>query len=586
MDLFFDMLSLAGGLALFLYGMNVMGNALEKRAGNKLKTLLETLTSNTFKGFLLGFIVTLVIQSSSATTVMVVGFVNSGIMTLHQATGVIMGANLGTSITAWILSLTGIESSNFWIRLCKPSSFVPVLAVIGIILYMFMKKQKHKDTGVILLGFAALMFGMEMMSDAMSGLKEVPQFTNALTAFSNPILGVLAGTIITAIVQSSSASVGILQALAKAGTVTNATAIPVIMGQNIGTCVSAMISSVGASKNAKRAAVIHLSFNVIATLILLPVWYLVDHFVGFEFVGQNASPLSIATIHTVFKLFALLLLMPASRLLEKLANTVVKEGKTTDGTELLDERLLATPSVAIGRCKEVTVTMARVAVGSLHDSITLLDKYDEKLMEKIREDESRVDMYEDKLGSYLVKLTSQDMSLEDSHEANKLLHVISDFERISDHALNLAGSAEEIYDKKLEFSGEAKRELASLTGAINEILNITLESFANDNLDKAIIVEPLEQVVDHLKELLRKRHIKRLRKQECTIELGFVLTDILTNFERVSDHCSNIAACMLEIAHDEFDIHEYLRNVKGGNEEEFNHYFDYYTMKYSIGESK
>ncbi len=581
MDLF-DVLSLLGGLALFLYGMTVMGNALEKRAGNKLKLLLETLTSNTFKGFLLGLIVTLVIQSSSATTVMVVGFVNSGIMTLRQATGVIMGANLGTSITAWILSLTGIESNNFWIQLCKPSSFVPVLAVIGIIFFMFMKKPKHKDTGVILLGFAALMFGMEMMSAAVKGLRDVPEFTRILTLFSNPILGVLAGTVLTAIVQSSSASVGILQALTTSGTVTYATAIPVIMGQNIGTCVSAMISSVGASKNARRAAIIHLSFNVIATLILLPLWYLVDWLVGFEFVQSAANPLGIATVHTVFKLFALILLMPASRLLEKLANVLVKEGKTNDGTELLDERLLATPSVAIGRCKEVSVTMASVAVGSLQKSISLFENYDEKVFDKIREEENKVDMYEDKLGSYLVKLTAQDLSEQDSHEANKLLHVISDFERISDHALNIAGSAEEIHDKKLEFSEEAKRELATLTAAINEILNITLDSFVNDNLDKAITVEPLEQVVDHLKELLRKRHIKRLRKQECTIELGFVLTDILTNFERVSDHCSNIAACMLEIAHDEFDIHEYLRSVKAGTEEGFNHYYEYYTMKYSI----
>lgn len=583
MDLF-DILALLGGLALFLYGMTVMGNALEKRAGNKLKMLLETMTSNTLKGFLLGLIVTLVIQSSSATTVMVVGFVNSGIMTLRQATGVIMGANLGTSITAWILSLTGIESDNFWIQLCKPSSFVPVLAVIGIYLFMFQKKQKHKDTGVILLGFATLMYGMEMMSDAVEGLKDVPEFTQLLTVFSNPILGVLAGTILTAIIQSSSASVGILQALTTSGTVTYATAIPVIMGQNIGTCVSAMISSVGASKNAKRAAIIHLSFNIIATVILLPLWYVVDGIFDFAFVDTAANPLGIATVHTVFKICALVILMPASALLEKLANLIVKDGKTNDGTELLDERLLATPSVAIARCKEVTVTMAKVAVASLHDSIGLLENYDEKVLEKIRADENKVDMYEDKLGSYLVKLTGQSMSEADSHDANKLLHVISDFERISDHALNLAASAEEIHDKKLEFSGAARRELSTLTAAISEILNITLESFTNDNLDKAIMVEPLEQVVDHLKELLRKRHIKRLRKQECTIELGFVLTDILTDFERVSDHCSNIAACMLEIAHDEFDIHEYLRNVKGGNEEEFNHYFDYYTMKYAVNE--
>ncbi len=578
-----DILGLIGGLALFLFGMNIMGDALEKRAGNKLKIILANLTSNTFKGFLLGLVVTMVIQSSSATTVMVVGFVNSGIMTLRQSIGVIMGANLGTSVTSWILSLSGIEGGAWYVNIFKPSSFVPVLAIIGIVFLMFMKKQKSHDTGMILLGFATLMFGMEMMSAAVEPLRNVPEFTRILTMFENPILGVLAGTVLTAIVQSSSASVGILQALASTGKVTYAVAIPVIMGQNIGTCVSAMISSVGASKNARRAAIIHLSFNVIATLILLPLWYLVDFFAGFAFVSGGANEVGIAIVHTVFKILALLLLMPASGLLEKLANVVVRDNKKKqDETQLLDERLLATPSVAIERCRTVTVSMAQISVHSLKSAIGLINSFDEKTMERIREEESRVDMYEDKLGTYLVKLSSHSMSERDSFEANKLLHVIGDFERISDHALNLAGSAEEMHDKKLNFSPEATKELKVLIDAISEILDITLESFETNSLDTAITVEPLEQVVDKLKDLLKHQHIKRLRNGECTIELGFVLSDILTNFERVSDHCSNIAACMLEIAHDDLDLHEYLKKVKSGEEKNFNHYYEYYSMKYSI----
>lgn len=580
-------LGLIGGLALFLFGMNVMGDALEKRAGNKLKMILANLTSNTFKGFLLGLVVTMVIQSSSATTVMVVGFVNSGIMTLRQSIGVIMGANLGTSITAWILSLMGVEGSVWYISIFKPSTFVPVLAILGVIITMFAKKQKSKDTAMIMLGFATLMFGMEMMSGAVKPLADVDGFKNMLTMFEHPVLGVLAGTIITAIVQSSSASVGILQALTKTQGVTYAVAIPVIMGQNIGTCVSAMISSVGASKNARRAAIIHLSFNVIATLLLLPIWYLVDYFVDFSFVATPANELGIAVVHTGFKIFALILLMPASGLLEKLANLVVRDNnKDQDETQLLDERLLATPAVAIEHCRTVAGSMAQIAVGSLKDSLSLLEKYDDNLMEKIRADENKVDSYEDKLGTYLVRLSSHSMTDQDSLEAQKLLHVIGDFERISDHALNLAASAEEVHDKKLAFSPEATSELKVLIGAINEIIDITLESFRKSELDLAMTVEPLEQVVDNLKDILKTRHIKRLRKQECTIELGFVLSDILTNLERVSDHCSNIAGCLLEISRDEMDLHEYLRRVKGGEEKEFNHYYEYYSMKYSIPDIK
>jgi len=581
-----DILGLIGGLTLFLYGMHVMGDALEKRAGNKLKAILASMTSNLFKGFFLGLVVTAVIQSSSATTVMVVGFVNSGIMTLNQAVGVIMGANLGTSITSWILSLTGVSGSAWYIQIFKPASFVPVLALIGIIFFMFVKKAKYKDTGLILVGFATLMFGMEMMSDAVSGLGDMPAFKNIFLLFgSNPILGVLAGAVITAIIQSSSASVGILQALtlAKGSTITVGATLPIIMGQNIGTCVTAMISCVGASKNARRAAFIHLTFNTLGTLIILPVYWILDLTFGFAFTDMIASPLTIAICHSIFNILAIAILLPLNKVIVKIATALVQDKKGEDRkTELLDERLLATPPVAIERSRVVAVSMAEIAVNSLKESISLFDKYDENLYEKIREDENRVDMYEDKLGTYLVKLTSQSLSEQDSIEANKLLHVIGDFERISDHALNIAASAEEINDKKIEFSGEAKKELATLMSAINEILDITLQSFSGNDLDRAVMVEPLEQVVDSLKETLKKRHIKRLTKQECTIELGFILTDILTNFARVSDHCSNIAGCILEIAHDDLDLHEYLRSVKGGEKKEFNDYYDYYKIKYTL----
>ena len=564
----FDVLSLMGGLALFLFGMNLMGSALEKRAGNQLKTFLANITSNPFKGFLLGLGVTVVIQSSSATTVMVVGFVNSGVMTLRQAVGVIMGANLGTSMTSWILSLTGIQGDNFFIQLLKPASFVPIVAMIGVVLYMFQKSAKRRDTGVILMGFAILMFGMEAMSGAVSGLKDVPEFTRILVLFSNPVLGVIVGTVFTAIIQSSSASVGILQALTATGSVTYATAVPIIMGQNIGTCVSAMISSVGASKNAKRAAVIHLSFNVIATLILLPLYYLVSWLLQDPLGDKVASPVGVAIVHTVFKLIALLVLMPFTKQLEKLSCVIVPDSKKNEETQLLDERLLATPSVAIVRCREVAVSMAKTAVGSIKEAVVLLGNYNEKAAVHARELEDEVDVYEDKLSSYLVKLSAHDMSESDSAEANKLLHVIGDFERISDHAINVVNSAEEIHDKKLEFSGQAKKELTVLIDAVLEILDLALASFERDDLDSAVMVEPLEQVVDYLRDVLKKQHIRRLRKQECTIELGFVLTDILTNLERVSDHCSNIAACILEIARDEMDVHEYLRTVKGGEMKE------------------
>lgn len=581
MDAIFKVLELIGGLALFLYGMNAMGDALEKRAGNKLKIFLGNATSNPFKGFLLGLGVTLLIQSSSATTVMVVGFVNSGLMTLSNCIPVILGANLGTSVTAWILSLQAIEGGGFFLlNLLKPDAFVPVVAFIGVILFAFQKKPKRKDVGMILLGFAILMFGMDMMSDAVSILKGNETFKSILVMFSNPVLGVLVGTVFTAIIQSSSASVGVLQALSATGAVTYATAIPIIMGQNIGTCVSAIISSIGTGKNARRAAVVHLSFNVIATLIILPLFYLINFFADFSFMDMNAGYIGIAVVHTLFKLAALAIIAPFYRGLEKLACFIVRDDKKSEEAMLLDERFFTVPSVAINRSKTVAITMAEVAVQSIHDALDVLDKYDEKEADRIREMETKVDLYEDKLGSYLVKLSSHDMTENDSAEANKLLHVIGDFERISDHAVNIVESAEEIYDKNVDFSGKAKSELQTITNAVKEIVDMVLTAFREDDLQLAFKVEPLEQVIDDLRDYMRRQHVIRLRSGECTIELGFVLTDLLTNLERISDHCSNIAGCVLEIARDELDIHEYLRQVKDVEAKEFNKYYDMYKAKY------
>ena len=578
----FDFLSMIGGLVLFLFGMNVMGNALEKRAGNRLKAILGSMTSNVFRGFLLGLGVTAIIQSSSATTVMVVGFVNSGLMTLRQATGVIMGANLGSSMTSWLISLTAIEGDSLFIQLLKPSSFTPVLAFIGLILYMFQKNAKRKDTGLILIGFAVLMFGMEMMSSSVSGLQEVPQFRQALILFSNPIVGVLVGTVFTAMIQSSAASVGVLQALTATGFVTYATVVPVVMGQNIGTCVSAMISSIGASRNAKRAAVVHLLFNLLATMILLPVYYIADSFLHFPFADAAANPVGIAAVHTIFKLLALAILMPLSGLLEKLACRIVPDAKQDEETQLLDERLLAAPAVAIERCREVAVAMAQLSLSSLKDSLTLLGGYDAKMAETLRAAEDKVDMYEDKLGTYLVKLSSHPMAEADSAEASKLLHLIGDFERISDHSVNIVESVEEMQDKQITFSADAQHEISVMVAAVNEILDLALTAFCKNDLDAAMMVEPLEQVVDSLRDAIKRHHINRLQKQECTIEMGFVLTDLLTNLERVSDHCSNIAGCMLEMQHDSLDMHQYLRSVKENGENEYKNYFNYFNMKYYV----
>ncbi len=559
---FFDVLALVGGLALFLFGMSLMGTALEKRAGSQLKTILASITSNPFKGFLLGLGVTAIIQSSSATTVMVVGFVNSGIMTLRQAVGVIMGANLGTSMTSWILSLTGIEGESFWIQLLKPQSFTPVLALIGVILYMFQNDAKKKDNGLILLGFSVLMFGMEAMSDAVSGLRSVPEFTRILTLFSNPILGVLVGTVFTAIIQSSSASVGILQALTTTGSITYATAVPIIMGQNIGTCVSALISSIGASKNARRAAMVHLYFNVIATLILLPAFYIIEHTVGFWFTDEIADPLGIAIVHTAFKLLALALLMPHTKWLEKLAVLTVKDSKKDNEMPVLDERLMATPSIAIERCRQLTLEMGDISMEAVKLAVGQLKSFDTKTGQKVRELENKADKYEDILGTYLVKLSSHSMSENDSAEVAKLLHIIGDLERISDHGVIFLDVVEEIRDKKLDFSADAKNEQTVMISAVEEIMELTLKALSGDE-QAAYLVQPLDQVIDNLQNELRSRHITRLQKSECTIEMGFVLSDMLTSLERVGGHCANVAGCMVEISQYRLGLHGYSDSLRG-----------------------
>ena len=580
MDLF-DVLTLLGGLSLFLFGMNLMGASLEKRAGSSLKILLGKLTSRKILGFLTGMGVTAVIQSSSATTVMVVGFVNSGLLTLRQAISVIMGANVGTTVTAWILSLTGLDGDNFFVMLLKPTSFTPILALIGVVLTMMAKSDKKKDVGMILLGFAVLMFGMDTMSGAVAGLEEVPEFRNILLMFSNPVLGVLAGAGLTAIIQSSSASVGILQALSATGQVTYGAAIPIIMGQNIGTCVTAMISSVGANKNAKRAAVVHLLFNIVGTAVWLAVFYGINAVVHFSFVSHSIDQLGIAVVHTAFNILCTALLFPFSGLLEKMACRLVPDTKAPEKIQILDERFLATPSVAIDRCQEVAETMARISMDALKTSCQLIEHYDPKSAQAVRETEQEADQYEDMLGTYLVKLGRADLNAADSRETAKLLHIIGDFERISDHAVNLVESAEEIRNKGLSFSVHAKQELAVLTAAVGEVMDLALDAFLQNDPALAAKVEPLEQVVDTLKEQLRNRHILRLQKGECTIELGFVWSDQLTSLERVADHCSNIAGCVIEMSHDSLDVHEYLDNVKAGGPG-FLRAYEAYAQKYAL----
>ena len=581
MDIF-SVFQMAGGLALFLYGMHVMGDGLEKQAGGKLKTILEKLTANPVKGFLLGAAVTAVIQSSSATTVMVVGFVNAGIMKLSQAIGIIMGANVGTTITSWILSLTGLQGDSFWIQLLKPTSFSPIIAFFGIILIMFSKKEGKKDLGSTLIGFAVLMFGMEQMSSAVEPLADVPEFTSILLLFSNPLLGVLCGAILTAVIQSSSASVGILQALSATGSVTYSSAIPIILGQNIGTCVTALISSIGANKNARRAAVVHLYFNLIGTGLFLAVFYLLNGFLHFSFYDQSIDRLGIAVVHTCFNLLSTLTLLPFTKLLEKLAYLTIRDTANDENFQILDERFLASPAVAIHQCQKMAVSMARLAQSSLYQAIGLIGAYDEKIAHSIEEGEDQIDMYEDKLGTYLVRLSSKNLTMEESREISKLLHVIGDFERIGDHAVNILKSAKEMQVKKYVFSGQAQQEISIISSAIEEIVDLATNAFVKNDLYLASKVEPLEQVVDSLKDELRNRHVQRLQNGECTISNGFIFSDLITNYERVADHCSNIGVCILRIAEDSFDTHEYLNHVKDGHDDTFESRYNRYKEKYQL----
>ncbi len=585
MDIF-NVFSLLGGLALLLYGVKLMGQGLEKKAGGKLKTLLSAATSTKFKGFLLGVVITAVIQSSATTTVMVVGFVNSGILTLGQAIGIIMGANLGTSVTSWIMSLIGVESDNIWVKFLTPQTFTPLIAFAAIlILLLFKKDSKKADTASILFGLAFLMYGMQIITGAVSGLKDVPEFTELMGMFSNPILGVLAGAIITAIIQSSAASVGILQAISLNGTLKYSSAIPIIMGQNIGTCVTAMLSSLGANKNAKRAAFIHLSFNTIGTVVWLTIYSVLNAVFKPAISNEAVTPLGIAICHSAFNILTILSLAPFNKQLEKLACLVIREGSDKGEFALLDDRLLPTPSIAIGRARTVAVKMANESVNSLKLAFETLFEFNEKKAKKVRELEEAVDMYEDSLGTYLVKIGNANTSESDSHEVSKLLHMIGDFERLSDHAVNIVESAEEISDKELKFSDDAIDEIRVMIAAVTEILEMSVSAFEEDDLNKALSVEPLEQVVDRLKVEIKSAHIERLRRQECTIEMGFVLSDLLTDLERISDHCSNIAVCMIEIAHDSFDMHEYINHLKAEKTKQYEKDYAFYRDKYSVRRS-
>ena len=580
MDIF-SILNLIGGLSLFLFGMSLMGQALERRAGSRLKMLLGKLTTNRITGLTTGLGVTAVIQSSSATTVMVVGFVNSGLMTLRQAINVIMGANVGTTVTAWILSLSGISSDNVFVKLLKPSSFTPILALIGIILYMFTKESKKRDTGMILLGFATLMFGMEAMSGAVSGLRDLPEFQNMFVAFTNPVLGVLAGAILTAIIQSSSASVGILQALASTGAVTYGAAIPIIMGQNIGTCITAIISAVGANKNAKRAALVHLSFNVIGTVVWLSIFCIVKVVAVPAILGESASLMGIAVCHSAFNILCTMLMLPLAGMLEKMVKKMIPDNEVIEQTEELDSRLLGSPSLALERCGQVLDSMAGIAVAALKDSIGSITRYDEETALRIREAEEKTDHLEDILGTYLVKLTSTQLGENESAKATEYMKVIGDYERIADHAVNILESAEELVQKGIVFSDQAQKEYNLISDAVEDILDLSHTAFKDTDLKAARKTEPLEQIVDELKETLRTRHILRLQKGECSVDAGFVWVDLLTNLDRVADHCSNISGCVLDTVGHTMNIHQNQRLFRNSGED-FGQELQELRVKYKI----
>ena len=571
MDLF-GVLNLVGGLALFLFGMSTMGDGLVQLSGGRLEKILEKLTKKKSMAVLLGLLVTAVIQSSSATTVMVVGFVNSGIMNLTQAVGIIMGANIGTTVTSWLLSLTGIEGSNLFLKLLKPSSFSPVLAAVGVVLTMTAgENDKKKNIGSILVGFAVLMFGMETMSGSVAPLAENPRFTGILTAFSNPVLGLLAGLVLTAVIQSSSASVGILQALCVTGVVSYGTAIPIIMGQNIGTCVTALLSGMGASKNAKRASLIHLYFNLIGTLLFLVVFYGLNSFLHFSFLENTAGAADIAVIHSLFNIGCTMVLYPFSGMLVKLAELSIPNGEEKSvssrpaALQALDERFLDRPGFAMNLCKEAVDHMADLARNSFQLAMGLLEHYSDTGLNRVVAMEQEADSYEDALGTYLVKLSGRDLSKADSRTLSILLHCINDFERISDHAINVAESARELGQKGLTLSPDSRKELAVYGQAVADILDLTVSVFAADDTDRAKGVEPLEEVIDDLSNEMRSRHIERLRRGTCSLEAGLILEDILTGYERVSDHCSNVAVCMIEIHADEYETHEYLNLTTKGS---------------------
>ena len=586
---FFDLLTMMGGLALFLYGMHMMGEGLSRVSGSKLENILEKLTNNPVKAVLVGAGVTAVIQSSTATIIMVVGFVNSGIMQLEQAVNVIIGANVGTTITAWLLSLTGIESTSFIIQLFKPSSFAPVLALIGVILINFTKKEKHKTVGTVIAGFAILMIGMDTMSGAVKGLADVPEFTNMLTMFSNPLLGVLVGFIMTAIVQSSSASVGILQALSRSGAVTGATAVPVIMGQNIGACITVLISAIGANKDAKKAALMHLYYNIVKTTLFMVVFYAANTCLHFSFMEEAISPLGIALIHSLFNIALCIILLPFSKMFVKLVNLTVpdkvKEGEMSPvDVELktLDSRFLENPGLAIERSRRVAITMAQYSKKSIFTALDLLQSYDADKAAEVEKLEQDIDRFEDEIGTYLVKISGKDMTEKESHVLSILLHCIGDFERISDHALNIKESADEMQERGLVFSDKAMEELTVFMDAIKEILDISFTAFETDSSETAELVEPLEEVIDQLNIEMKKRHIKRLRKGKCTIELGVLLTELTNNFERVADHCSNIAVCLLQVKEDSYETHEYLDNLKESENINFRGKVLAYAEKYKL----
>ena len=589
MDIF-NILTMVGGLALFLYGMHVMGEGLSKASGGRLERILENLTSNPVKAVLLGAGVTAVIQSSSATTVMVVGFVNSGIMKLSQAIGIIMGANVGTTVTSWILSLAGLEGNSIFIKLLKPMSFTPILAIIGVSFIMFSKSERKKDIGTILIGFAVLMFGMDTMSNAVKPLADVPEFTKILTMFSNPILGMIAGAILTAVIQSSSASVGILQALCVTGSITFSSALPIIMGQNIGTCITALLSSVGANKNAKRAAVVHLYFNLIGTIVFMCVVYLLNGILDFTFWTRATNPADIAVIHSIFNITATLLLLPFSSVLEKLAYITILEVRRAEeeqeiqGTAVhkLDVRFLDMPGLATSQCRDVTNQMAYAARDALFLALDLIDKFDEEKAEMVQKLENDVDDYEDELGTYMVRLSSRHLSEKDSQTLSLLLHNIGDFERISDHALNIMQACQEMNKKELKFSSKATEELAVFIQAVRDIVNASIKVFEEVDCELATHVEPLEEVIDHLNAEVKKRHIKRLRKGKCTIEMGFILSDITTSFERISDHCSNIAVSVMQIREDNFETHEYLNSLKDKDNEAFTMEYEHIKKRYEL----